>query len=80
MRTQITRWGNSLGLRIPKAMAAQVGLKAGAQVEVRVEDGRIIVSAARPAYSLDDLLVGVTPSAMHTAHDWGAEAGREAVE
>ena len=80
MRTQITRWGNSLGLRIPKRIATQVGLKAGDQVEITAEDGRIIVSAARPAYSLDELLAGMTPNAMHTAYDWGAEAAREAVE
>jgi antitoxin MazE len=80
MRTQITRWGNSLGLRVPKPIATQVGLKAGAEVEITAEDGRIIVSAARPAYSLNELLTGMTPAAMHTAFDWGADVGREAVE
>jgi antitoxin MazE len=67
-------------LRIPKPIATRVGLKAGVEVEVTAENGRIIVSAARRAYSLDELLVGVTPSEMHAAYDWGAEAGREAVE
>jgi antitoxin MazE len=80
MRMQITRWGNSLGLRIPKPIATQVGLKAGDRVEVTAEDGRIVVSAARPAYSLGELLRGMTPSAMHAAYDWGADVGREAVE
>jgi antitoxin MazE len=80
MRAQITRWGNSLGLRVPKEIAAQIGLKAGARVEITAEDGRIIVSVARPVYSLDELLAGMTPNAMHAAYDWGTEVGREVVE
>jgi antitoxin MazE len=80
MRAQITRWGNSLGLRVPKEIATQIGLKAGARVEITAEEGRIIVSVARPVYSLDELLVGMTPNAMHTAYDWGTELGREVVE
>jgi antitoxin MazE len=80
MRAQITRWGNSLGLRVPKEIAAQVGLKAGARVEITAEEGRIIVSVARPVYSLDELLVGMTPDEMHAAYDWGVEVGREVVE
>jgi antitoxin MazE len=80
MRAQVTRWGNSLGVRVPKEIATQVGLKAGTRVEITAEDGRIIVSVARPIYSLDELLVGMTPSAMHKAYDWGPDLGREDVE
>lgn len=47
---------------------------------VETEDGRVVISAARPDYRLDDLLNGMTPQAMHEAFDWGADAGREAVE
>jgi antitoxin MazE len=80
MRAQITRWGNSLGLRVPKEIATHVGLKAGDRVEITAEEGRIIVSVARPVYSLDELLVGMTPDDMHAAYDWGVEVGREVVE
>ncbi|HVZ36542.1 MAG TPA: AbrB/MazE/SpoVT family DNA-binding domain-containing protein [Polyangiaceae bacterium] len=80
MRAQITRWGNSLGLRVPKEIATQVGLKPGSRVEIAAEDGRIVVTVARPAYALEDLLKGMTPGAMHAAYDWGPELGREAVE
>jgi antitoxin MazE len=80
MQAQITQWGNSLGLRVPKEIAAQLGLKPGTRVEIAAEDGRIIVTLARPAYMLDDLLVGMTPTTMHAAFDWGPDLGREAVE
>ncbi len=80
MQVQIARWGNSLGLRVPKDVAARVGLKEGARVDVAAEDGRIVVSLQRPMYALDELLVGMTPDAMHDAFDWGPDLGREAVE
>jgi antitoxin MazE len=80
MQAQITRWGNSLGVRVPKDIAAQLGLKAGTRVEIVAEDDRIIVTLARPAYTLEDLLVGMTPTTMHAAFDWGPDLGREAVE
>jgi antitoxin MazE len=80
MHVQIARWGNSLGLRVPKEIAAQVGLEAGTRVEITTEDGRIIVAVKPPAYTLDELLVGMTPDAMHHALDWGPDIGREVVE
>ena len=80
MHVQIARWGNSLGLRVPKEIAAEVGLKAGARVEITAEDGRIIIAVARPVYTLDELLVGMSPGEMHDAFDWGLDLGREAVE
>jgi antitoxin MazE len=80
MQVQITRWGNSLGLRVPKEIAARVGLKEGSRVDVASEGGRIVVSLERPVYALDELLTGMTPAAMHDAFDWGPELGREDVE
>jgi antitoxin MazE len=80
MQVQIARWGNSLGLRIPKDLAAQAGLRAGARVEVAAEGDRIIITPARQRYVLADLLEGVTPEAMREAFDWGPDQGREIVE
>lgn len=39
MRVKIAEWGNSLGLRVPKAVADQLGLRAGSEVEVTLEGG-----------------------------------------
>ena len=80
MQVQITRWGNSLGLRVPRDIAARLGLKEGARVDIAAEDGRIVISLERPMCGLDELLVGMTPAAMHEAFDWGPDLGREAVE
>ncbi len=51
---KLTRWGNSLGLRLPCEMAQAAGLNAGDYVQVRLLDsGDIRVrpfKAAQPAY------------------------------
>ena len=80
MQVQVARWGNSLGLRIPKDIARRAGLREGARVDVEAEGDRIIISPARPRYVLADLLKGMTPEAMRQAFDWGPDKGREIVE
>ena len=60
MQVRLARWGNSLGLRIPKELAAQAGLRAGIRVELAAEGDRIVIKPARPRYVLAELLEGVT--------------------
>ncbi|MGG3744960.1 AbrB/MazE/SpoVT family DNA-binding domain-containing protein [Paenibacillus chibensis] len=36
---QVQKWGNSLGVRIPKSLAVKVGLEEGSEIELDVEDG-----------------------------------------
>lgn len=80
MQVQLARWGNSLGLRIPKDIAGKVGLAEGTRVEIEADGDRIIISTSRPRYDLAEILVGMTPEAMRDAFDWGPEIGRETVE
>lgn len=80
MQARITRWGNSLGVRIPKQIAGRLGLAEGARVNIEAEGNRVVISPARPRYALKDLLVGMTPRAMHKAFDWGPDLGRESVD
>ena len=66
METKVQRWGNSLGLRIPKAFAKDLRLSAGADVRIRIEGGSLVVSpAARPKYTLQQLLKGITRKNRH---------------
>ena len=76
MQVSVSRWGNSLGVRIPRAVAGQLGLCAGAQVEVALEGTRIVISRPRPRYRLEDLLETVTPD-IRASFDWGPDQGRE---
>jgi len=80
LKVHVSRWGNSLGVRIPKDIAGQAGLSEGSRVEIEMEKDRIVITAVRPRYTLDELLAGMTPQAMHEAFDWGPDLGRESVE
>jgi antitoxin MazE len=80
MKAKIARWGNSLGVRIPRDIASRVGLSEGASVEIEAKNDRIVLSLSRPRYRLEELLTGVTPRAMRAAYDWGPDKGRESVE
>ena len=78
MTTQVAKWGNSLGLRLPKSVAVEAGLDDGDKVEVTVRNGVIVIRPARPKYALDELVARVTPGNRHRETDWGKPAGNEA--
>ncbi len=60
MLTRISKWGNSLALRLPKAIAEALNVSEGKTVELRVEEDRLIITPASPVYTLDELLSGIT--------------------
>ncbi len=45
MKTRIVRIGNSRGVRIPKPLLEQTGLRG--EVEITAEDGSLVIRAAR---------------------------------
>ena len=75
--TQIARWGNSLGLRLPRAVAAEAQLDEGDTVEVSVKGGAIVVRPARPTYCLNQLVSKITPRNRHGESDCGPPVGDE---
>lgn len=75
VETCIQRWGNSLGLRIPKALAIQARITEGTPVELQLDGGRIIIRPKQ--YSLETLLAKVTPENLHQEIPAGRPAGRE---
>lgn len=74
---KVSLWGNSLGVRLPQAIVQQVGWKEGALVNITLEGDRIILSPARPKYTLDELLKNVTPQMQHDEVDFGESVGGE---
>jgi antitoxin MazE len=80
MQVQVSKWGNSLGVRVPKDVATKLGLTDGSRVDVSIEGDRMVISTSRPVYTLDELLVGMTPESVRDAFDWGPDVGRENVE
>jgi antitoxin MazE len=78
MRAKAQKWGNSLAVRIPKAVADQVGVHAEDELEVEVVARVIRLKPCRGRLTLDRLLRGVTPENLHGEADFGKPRGREA--
>jgi len=77
MKTKVQKWGNSLGVRIPRAFAAQAQIRAGSAVDVSVEKDGIRVKPVRRRYSLGELLRKVDSRNRHREVTTGAPVGRE---
>ena len=79
MRTQVQKWGNSLALRIPRALAAESEIEQGCEVELSLDEGRLVIAPVkRASRTLDSLLAGVTKDNQHGEVDTGPSVGREA--
>lgn len=78
MIAQVARWGNSLALRIPAPLAQTLSVKEGRSVELRVEDGRLIVVPIddKPSYALEDLIAGMATDMADEAFA-GSPVGHE---
>ena len=75
MRIKLTKWGNSIGFRIPKFFVMQMGMEEGKEVDVELKGGQLHIS--RPVESLDALLEQVTSDNCHREHDIGDPVGNE---
>jgi antitoxin MazE len=75
--TQIAKWGNSLGVRLPKSVALEADIDAGDAVDVSVENGAIVIRPSRPTYSLEELVGSITSRNRHGESDWGEAVGHE---
>lgn len=73
---QVQKWGNSLGIRIPKSLALKVGIEEGSEVDLDVEEGHLIIKPK--SATLDEILSKVTPDNIHNEVSTGGQEGREA--
>lgn len=78
MKTRVQMWGNSLALRIPKSFATDAGLRANAQVDLSLAEGKLVVQPiAEEPITLEELLRGVTDENIHGEWDTGPAVGGE---
>lgn len=76
MRAKVSKWGNSLGIRLPKALMEQSGLREGQSVELSSKDGGFDVrpTSTVPRYALEELVAEMEkagPAARPAYEDWG---------
>ncbi len=75
---KISKWGNSLAVRIPRGIAKEAGIGEGDSLALALQrDGSIVLRPAQRRYRLQDLVSRITPRNRHRETDWGAPVGRE---
>ncbi len=75
MESQVTKWGNSLGVLIPGALAEEAGLAEGTPIVLEVGEDTIVIRRKR--YSLEALLAQVTLENLQGEVDTDRPTGRE---
>ena len=79
MSTTIQKWGNSLGVRLPKELVNKIKLRSGSLVTLTSKDEGILISPTDMFRhkTLKELLKGVTKRNRHKLVDWGGPIGKE---
>lgn len=85
MNTILQKWGNSQGIRLPKAVIARAGLTIGSEVEIELSENamEITIRPARPSrpmrgrYRIEDLVARIPPDSAPGEVDWGDPRGEE---
>ena len=79
MITRIQKWGNSLGLRIPRALAEDADVGEGSPVDISLRRGSLVIRPVkRQEYRLEELLDEVKPSNLHEEIEVSGPVGGEA--
>jgi antitoxin MazE len=73
--TTISKWGNSLAIRIPQQVALELGVVENSSVSLSFENGRLCV---QKRLTLDEMIETITPENVHRelVHH-GAPRGKE---
>ena len=78
MRLQVKKWGNSASVRIPASIMAAAAMEIDQLVDIREDNGRIVIEPVlAPVYDLDALLDQMTSDSFHEQVDFGSPVGNE---
>ncbi len=82
MDVTVSKWGNSLGIRIPKAVTDELRLHEGSSVTLTASGDGYVLRPAQPkvSYLLDDLLEQMRGETPPEVVDWGPNVGEEILE
>ena len=78
METTIQKWGNSLAVRLPKAITQKLALQEGGRVAVKEWKKTVIISPApEKRLSLRERVRLIRPEHLHKEFSWGKPRGKE---
>lgn len=79
-KAHVVKWGNSLAVRIPKAVAEEARMQEGDAVVIKASKNRIELLRTEKLATLKELVAKITPENRYGETDWGPDVGKEIVE
>ena len=77
MKGRLQKWGNSLGIRIPKLLIHGIDLQEGSEVNISSAHGKIVIEPSQKRYQLAELLEAINEKNLHEEVDIGKSWGKE---
>lgn len=77
MYTTIQKWGNSQALRLPKAIIEKAGLQENDRVEIRVQNGNLLIVPLKKRLTLQERAAGYQGDYQPMEWDTGKPVGKE---
>jgi len=79
VRVRIQKWGNSQGIRIPKAFLDALGMMENDPVELNRVDDNIVITKVKKEkeLTLDDIFKDYDGESVAEEFDWGSPIGKE---
>ena len=75
--TTVSKWGNSLAVRIPQGLAKQARINEGDCLALALQRDGIVLRSARRRYELSKLVSRITARNRHRETEWGSPVGKE---
>ena len=79
-KAQVVKWGNSLAVRIPKAVATEARMQEGDSIVIEAAKGRIELRRINRIPTLKELVSKITPENRHGEIETGPDLGKEIIE
>jgi len=76
MKTVVKKWGNSLGIRIPNAIARELSLKDGSFVDINDKGEDIIIKPVKKN-KLSEMVSKINDQNLHKEIETGEPVGKE---
>jgi antitoxin MazE len=85
MKVKVAKWGNSLGVRLPKAALEAVGATVGSDLDLTFDKGELRLKSPRKTSRqlLDEMLAEIDrlgPDCVSETIDWGPDRGSEIID
>lgn len=77
MITKVKKWGNSLGVRIPKPFANKANIEDGTEIDIEIKGQNLILKSTKPGYNLNKLVSKISDKNRHSEIITSQKIGKE---